>query len=226
LEHRIKDWYDGYIEEGKMDFYLMADSHLKHEKMKTYCQRPSNFTELEKHKNCMNTLRDDTTLIHMGDVGIAKPEDWLWMVKMWPGRKILIRGNHDRAKSNSWWMDQGGFDFACDGLKFRNCWITREPSTSLADGCELNLHGHLHNIWDGFVAENQKEFICTCSSIPHLLGRDEHERECPINIKVKPTKLKKPWQRLFALEYTNYMPVEFQKFISHPDRYQSRGPKP
>jgi hypothetical protein len=36
--------------------------------------------------------------------------------------------------------------------------------------------------------------------------------------------LKHPWQRLFAIEYTDYRPVEFNKFVSHPDKYQSRGP--
>ena len=102
-----------------MKFFLIADTHLKHERMRTYCKRPEGFTELI-HRNCLNTLREDTTLIHLGDVGIGLPKDWIWMVKMWPGRKILVRGNHDRARSNSWWMDQGGFEFTCDGLRFRN----------------------------------------------------------------------------------------------------------
>jgi calcineurin-like phosphoesterase family protein len=188
-----------------MDFYLLADSHLKHEMMKTHCLRPANFTELV-HKNCMNILRDDTTLIHLGDVGIAKAEDWLWMITAWPGRKILIRGNHDRAKSCSWWMGHG-FDFACDGMRFRNCWLTHEPDTSRAGGCDLNIHGHLHNIWDGFHATKR----------PSDVVDSEWTR--------LQKQLKFPWQRLFALEYTNYMPVEFDKFVAHPDKYQARGPQ-
>src|SRR5580692_1656273 len=189
-----------------MRYLILADSHLKHEKMRTYCQRPEGFTELV-HKNCMQRLGADTTLIHLGDVGIAKPEDWAWMVKLWPGRKVLIRGNHDRKKSCSWWVEEGGFDFACDGLKFRNCWLTHEPSTSLADGCELNVHGHLHNIWHGFSCRNA--------------AGDEIER----GSEPAPTQLHKPWQRLFALEYTNYCPIEFDEFIDHPFKYQSTGPK-
>jgi len=202
---KIKDWYDDYIEEGEMDFYLLADSHLKHEKMQTYCRRPPNFTEIV-HRNCMNVLSDHSTLIHLGDVGIAKPEDWLWMVKLWPGRKILIRGNHDRARSNSWWMDVGGFDFACDGMRFRNCWLSHEPENSRPGGCDFNIHGHLHNIWHGFHATKRPD--------------DIQDTEWARMKK----QLKNPWQRLFALEYTNYMPVEFDKFVAHPDKYQSRGP--
>lgn len=183
-----------------MRYLLFSDSHLKHEEMRTYCMRPEGFTELI-HKNMMQRLGADTSLIHLGDVGIAKPEDWVWMVRMWPGRKILVRGNHDRKKSCSWWQDEGAFDFACDGLKIRNCWLTHAPSTSLADGCQLNVHGHLHNIWDGF--------------------RPHHGREDPAyNNKT----LRHPWQRLFACEYTGYAPIEFDEFIDHPAKYQATGP--
>ena len=188
-----------------MDFYLLSDSHLKHEKMKTYCQRPENFTELI-HKNCMQILNPNTTLIHLGDVGIGPYEDWTWMIKSWPGRKILVRGNHDRNRSISWWMDKGGFDFACDGLMFRQCWLTHEPDPcENDDGVLLNIHGHLHNIWHGFH-KNAEE------------GSPEAETW-------QTQRLKHPWQRLFAVEYTNYMPVAFDKFVSHPDKYQARGPK-
>lgn len=205
-----------------MNFYLISDTHLKHEAMKTYCLRPPNFTELI-HKNVMNTVKAEDTLIHLGDVGIGKHADWTWMVRAWPGRKILIRGNHDRAHSCGWWAETGGFDFACDSMVFRNVLLTHEPANAIikSDGhrpygaleeglpqdCELNVHGHLHNIWDGFASEGRLE------RDKELLGIDFTKR------------LKHSWQRLFAVEYTNYMPVEFNKFISQPDKYQARGPR-
>lgn len=139
-------------------------------------------------------------MIHLGDVQIGRKSEWI--MPALPGRKALIRGNHDRQQSCAWWMERG-FDFACDGMKFRNCWLTHEPSTSLADGCELNIHGHLHNIWSGFAAPNAGNEI------------DAKERG----------RLRHPWQRLFAIEYTDYRPVEFDKFVSHPDKYQARGPR-
>lgn len=188
-----------------MDFYIIADTHLKHDKMQTYCLRPSNFTEII-HRNCCNILNENTTLIHFGDVGIGKAEDWVWMIKTWPGKKVLIRGNHDRNRSLSWWCDSG-FDFACDGMMFRNWWLTHEPANSLPDGCQGNIHGHLHNIWDGFHSPER------VARDKELLGVDYTHR------------LKNPWQRLLACEYTNLMPVEFDKFVSHPDKYQSRGPQ-
>lgn len=182
-----------------MKYYLISDTHLKHENMKTYCDRPSDFTE-RIHKNIFNLLTQHDCLIHLGDVGIGKYESWDWMIRAWPGKKVLIRGNHDRQRSTSWWM-QHGFDFACDGMLFRDCWLSHEPSTSLSVGT-LNIHGHLHNIWHGFAPNAGDE-------------RDATERR----------RLRNSWQRLFALEYTNFMPVEFDKFVGQPDKYQARGPK-
>jgi calcineurin-like phosphoesterase family protein len=168
---------------------------FNHANIATYCQRPENFTEILL-RNLRNTLTAEDLLIHLGDVFIGPVPPWLCD---WPGRKALIRGNHDRNHSVTWWMEHG-FDTACDGMRFRNCWLTHEPDTSRAGGCDLNVHGHLHNIWHGFHEERME------SPFPHRKA------------------LRNEWQRLFAVEYTNYMPVEFNKFISRPDKYQSRGP--
>jgi calcineurin-like phosphoesterase family protein len=178
-----------------MNFYLVSDWHLNHNNLKTYCQRPEGFTELivKRHNE---TVKPTDAVINLGDVAIGRPKEATELIRSMNGRKFLVRGNHDRKHSCAWWMEHG-FDFACDGMKFRNCWLTHVPSTSLADGCELNVHGHLHNIWHGFAPDGGE----------HI------------------TRLHKPWQRLFALEYTDYRPVEFEKFICHPDKYQARGPK-
>jgi hypothetical protein len=106
---------------------------------------------------------------------------------------------------------------------FRNVLLTHEPANAvvksdghrpydsyewgLPEGAALNIHGHLHNIWDGF---HNAERIARDKE---LLGVDFTKR------------LKHPWQRLFAVEYTDYRPVEFNKFVAKPDCFQARGPK-
>jgi len=176
-----------------MNVYLISDTHFKHENMKTYCDRPSNFTEL-LIRNWNHVVRPEDTIIHLGDVAIGAIKDWGWIIPSLPGNKILIRGNHDDQRSCTWWMEHG-FNFACDGLKFRNCWLTHRPDTSRAGGCDLNIHGHLHNIWHGFKPDD--------------------------GLPAK--KLHQPWQRLFSVEYTDYMPVEFDKFVSHSKKYLATG---
>jgi calcineurin-like phosphoesterase family protein len=184
-------------------FFLIADTHLNHDNIATYCQRPKEFTEMiMKRWNERVTWQD--TVIHLGDFAIGRKEFLEYQIRTLAGRKILVRGNHDRAESCSWWMDHG-FDFACDGMRFRNCWLTHEPDTSRASGCDLNIHGHLHNIWDGFHSSKKPEDVAEAEWM--RLKRE----------------LKHPWQRLFAIEYTDYYPIEFDEFVSHPDKFQARG---
>lgn len=179
-----------------MRILLISDTHFNHNKIATYCDRPPNFTELLV-KKWRERVQSDDVVIHLGDVFIGKSDGWQAIYPQLPGRKILIRGNHDRNRSISWWMSSG-FDFACDSVKFRDCWLTHEPDPVLPEGCTLNLHGHLHNIWHGFLPEGQQR----AAQAAH-----------------------RPFQRLFAVEYTNYCPIEFDEFVTHPDKYLTRGLK-
>lgn len=153
-------------------------------------------------------MKPDDTLIHLGDVGIDKtegPDGFMKYVRDWPGRKVLVRGNHDN-KSCVYYMEHG-FTFACDMLEFRSVLLTHKPWLDpLPRSCHLNVHGHLHNCWDGF-----------------LPGDPEKEQE-EFVFAAKNGRLVRPWHRLFAVEYTNYFPIEMEKFIAKPDKYKARGP--
>lgn len=190
-----------------MKIYLISDTHFNHAKISTYCDRPKDFTEIII-KRWQETVKPEDLVIHLGDVLIGRAGAAKEILGQLPGRKVLVQGNHDRHHGLSWWMEHG-FEFATQGLKFHNCWLTHQPSTSLADGTELNIHGHLHNVWHGFGEWSEAH----------------KARDASILAKVPTMGLKHPWQRLFAVEYTDYRPVEFEKFVSHPDKYQSRGPK-
>lgn len=193
-----------------MKTYLISDTHFNHGKIATYCDRPENFTELIV-KNWSRIVQPTDLIIHLGDVGIGNGEQMRGnadIVKFLPGRKVLIRGNHDRKHSNSWWMTTGGFDFACDKMVFRDCLMTHEPYRGefLPHGTMFNVHGHLHNIFHGFHPN---------ASVNPDEQRDMYNRK----------SLRWEHQRLFAIEYTNYSPVEIEKFLNNPDKYNARGIK-
>lgn len=178
-----------------MKTWIITDTHLNHEKIKTYCQRPDNFTELID-QNIHRMVQPHDILIHCGDIGMGKVDSWANTVRNWPGKKWLVRGNHDQ-KSCQWYVENGLFDMACDGMIYRGVWITHKPwLEKLPEGTHINIHGHLHNVWDGFLPEDpkkeQEEFV----------------------ISAKCGRLMYPWHRLLAIEYTNYMPVEFDKFVA------------
>lgn len=189
-----------------MKTWIITDTHLNHDKIKTYCQRPDNHTELiDQNIRRMVGVKD--ILIHVGDVGVGKEDSWMPMVGTWPGYKWLIRGNHD-GKSSQWYVDKGLFHMACDALMYRGVWLTHKPwRGDLPTGTTINIHGHLHNVWHGFGKDdpelNKQEFHA-----PFIAGALEF-----------------PWQRLLAVEYTNYAPVEFDKFVAKGHRlFQSTGP--
>ena len=182
-----------------MRVLLISDTHLNHANIATYCDRPQTFTDTII-KNWNARVTDDDVIIHLGDVAIGPRQLVEFQVRSLKGRKILIRGNHDVRDSCQWWMEHG-FDFCCDSMVFRDCWLTHTPAQALPAGCKLNLHGHLHNIWGKKVpAPNQEGYV-------------------------QNWKLNHPWQRLFSVEYTNYYPIEFDEFVDHPKKYQATGPE-
>lgn len=189
--------------------YIVSDTHYNHDReggvMETHCKRPSNFSQLVFDR-WNQTVKPEDLVVHVGDVLIGPKSRTKEYLDALNGRKILVRGNHDTDKPCLWWMNNG-FAAASDGMLFRNIWVSHKPADVLPAGAELNLHGHLHNIWDGFVDPKREE------RDRELLGDDYLKR------------LKNPWQRLFALEYTDYRPVEWEKFFAHPERYQATGPK-
>jgi calcineurin-like phosphoesterase family protein len=187
--------------------YIISDTHLNHDKIKTYCVRPDNFTELID-KNVKSTLKPKDILIHVGDLGIGPHDGYMSIVQGWKALGIklwLILGNHDN-KGPQWYVDHG-FDWAGDAMMYRGAWFTHKPSPFLpVGGCHVNVHGHLHNVWDGFVnhdPEKAKDEFYNAYVTGHL----------PYS-----------WNRLFSVEYTNYMPIAMDKFIQKPDKYQARGP--
>src|SRR3990172_12754698 len=95
-----------------MRTFLLTDTHLGHEKVKEYCNRPDDFNE--RILRGLKQISPGDTLIHLGDFCMGKDQYWHEMfMKELPGvKRILVRGNHDR-KSNSWYM-RNGWDFVCD----------------------------------------------------------------------------------------------------------------
>lgn len=174
-----------------MKTWLITDTHFNHDNIATYCDRPTNFTDLIISR-WQEVVKPEDLIIHLGDVIIGNRRKLKDIMTLLPGRKVLIRGNHDRQHGNGWWMENG-FDFSCDAMVYRSVWLTHEPSTSLASGCDINVHGHQHNFLDKSPEDQVKAM---------------HGVYVP-----------KPFHRLLAIEYTDYRPVEFDKFVAHPERF-------
>lgn len=91
------------VGEKKMALYAIGDLHLHFQsEIKSRSQRKDRVWkkhEEKLRKNCNSAIRDDDTLVLVGDHSwgrkLAECEQDFEYIRMLPGRKILIRGNHD-----------------------------------------------------------------------------------------------------------------------------------
>lgn len=158
-----------------MKIYLITDTHLYHDKMVEYCGRPENHTELII-RNWASLLEWDDLTIHLGDVIFREKNKLKGILAAVAGRKVLVKGNHDR-ESNHWYLTNG-FDFVCNSFTLGDILYTHIPAQSLPEGIRLNIHGHYHNNDHRLFDVQPKEF-----------------------------------NKLLAIENTEYKPVLLEEFI-------------
>jgi calcineurin-like phosphoesterase family protein len=101
----------------------------------------------EKMINKWNaTVQPNDIVIHLGDFALHKESDKVKETcNQLKGRKVLVRGNHDR-KSISWYLNNG-FDFVCDSFVIGRIIFTHRPMRKqdlILSNFDFNIHGHLH----------------------------------------------------------------------------------
>lgn len=126
--------------------WVIADTHLNHYAICEFENRPQDHGEqMQKHLRQLVAPQD--TLIHLGDVIFYHTETLApWLAAIPCRKKILIRGNHDKGHSDSWFMARG-FDWVCEGMIYRGCLLTHAPVRD--HEYPLNIHGHWHSM-DGY----------------------------------------------------------------------------
>lgn len=137
-----------------MKRFFVADWHLGEDRFEIM-GRPFTFTAdhvatiVQNHNQHVG--KDDLVYV-VGDVLYQKadPDVWLPWVGRMNGRKILIRGNHDRPFSDEQFapyfeqiVPEGhGVEINVDGLP---CWVTHYPTQGRDD--RFNIVGHIHGVW-------------------------------------------------------------------------------
>lgn len=96
--------------------HFTSDQHYGHAAVIEFCNRPfANVDEMDAalEKNYCASVGDDAFVLWVGDVSF---HDTLWtkaLLKRLPGRKALVRGNHDRSITHCLSL---GFEFVADFL--------------------------------------------------------------------------------------------------------------
>lgn len=147
--------------------FITSDLHLGHKAIIQYCNRPFDFTEqgieecddflLEQYRN---TVNENDMVIFLGDLTFKKNHKGQKMTEIFtklPGRKVLIKGNHDWYKDS--FYRKCGFLSVNRYLIFGNYFLCHFPVTGKPD-----YHGRL-------MDEEYCKFVkATCGFIGEKTG--------------------------------------------------------
>lgn len=123
--------------------YVIPDTHLGHENIKKYCNRPDNFFDLiERNWNSM--IQPNDTVIHLGDISFK--ENLIEQLANWNGKKILVRGNHDKLPYDFYL--NCGFTAVVEEMvmDIKNVIILFSHRPHFGHDYDINIHGHQHNL--------------------------------------------------------------------------------
>ena len=121
--------------------FITSDLHLGHKAIIQYCHRPFDFTDkgieecddflLEQYRN---TVNENDMVIFLGDLTFKKNHKGQKMTEIFtklPGRKVLIKGNHDWYKDS--FYRKCGFLSVNRYLIFGDYFLCHFPVTGKAD---------------------------------------------------------------------------------------------
>ncbi len=174
-----------------INYYIVSDNHFNHWNINRYCKR--GYPSLDKMNSDMiakwnRIVRPEDMVIHVGDLCFTKGESKkvAEIIKQLNGRKILVKGNHDR-KSYSWYLTHG-IEFICERFmwEFNNKKILFIHSPHDVDYrdlrvCNYIIHGHSHD---------KGNFIHTRKQCKIINVSVEHIKFTPMNLVTLLNRLK------------------------------------
>ena len=146
--------------------YIWSDTHFGHENVNAMGGRPFKTTE-EGDKALLKawreTVKKNDVLWNLGDF------TWKWpfekvqnLLKNLPGKKILVKGNHDKHPAD--WYRRAGFHEVYDRpvLYKGRLLLSHEPL--YVDPPFINVHGHTHQRSDYWGSENYVNVSVECTN--------------------------------------------------------------
>ncbi len=168
-----------------MNVWCVTDPHFEEpDDVILSLGRPLNYEKI-----LINALKsyckDGDTVLFLGDIITNNHDRLKDILSQFAGDKILIRGNHDVSKSNTWFKAHG-FNFVCDEVVIGDILLTHKP-VAKRDGIFKNIHGHFHN----FPEERwEAELKAIYDRDWHYLLSLEESKYLPVNFIKLVAKLK------------------------------------
>lgn len=150
--------------------WATSDWHLGHAKIREYCKSRAIDHECMILQNYLDEVRPQDTVYFLGDMVLRWGEEgraWWNQIRLLPGRKVLVKGNHDQYSTEKL-LRLGGFEQVWPeffglttsiGHKLLlshvpmvvtpfddryNGWRRRVQEEFVRGQYDLNIHGHTH----------------------------------------------------------------------------------
>ena len=144
--------------------WFSADHHFNHKAVIDYCRRP--FADVDEMNAQLirrwNVLvKPDDEVFYCGDFSMGNATQIKQILPQLNGTKYLIRGNHDKGRSDTW-LKREGFTAvhrsAVVQIGHEHCFLShypyrehrhdeREFTDMLEDRGQWLIHGHVHHEW-------------------------------------------------------------------------------
>lgn len=129
--------------------FFTSDQHFGHNGIIKYESRPFEGVIEMSHFMISQwniTVGKNDIVYHAGDFSFMNKEETKKVFDKLYGRKRLIMGNHDRARSVTWWKDIGFEEVYEFPICYKDFyWISHEPMYMNERMPYVNCHGHLHS---------------------------------------------------------------------------------
>lgn len=130
--------------------YFISDTHFYHNNIIKYCDRPFNSVDEMNEvliNNWNSVITNDDTIYHLGDFCLSTSEEIKNIFNKLNGKKILIRGNHDRKSVK--FYENIGFTVLTNApiiMDEYKIMLSHHPlpDSKIKDEY-INVHGHIHN---------------------------------------------------------------------------------
>lgn len=132
--------------------WVISDTHWHHTNINKYSARctpmhptPEAVDQL-MITNWHGLVKPEDTILHLGDIGFFKKDADTSFLKDLPGKKFIVRGNHDDRLSAEWFAEHGFTEVKSPSIEVegKEVIFTHYPQSDLRWN-QVNVHGHQHN---------------------------------------------------------------------------------
>lgn len=128
--------------------WIISDTHFGHKNIVKYCGRPLDHNMI-MYRKWQSLVRPTDTVLHLGDLAVWYGEEksyWQGFAGSLPGRKYLIKGNHDKDKDKI--FEAEGYTVIPEfiqEIKGQRVLFSHYPDDHRTSQWDINVHGHIHN---------------------------------------------------------------------------------